>query len=112
MEGENRWGNWTIRCIRAECPGKAYVSPGEFYLKPERYLIRPRREGDAITLGRRPEKSVKRLMIEARVPAHRREEIPVLALGPQVAAVGGFGPDRAFLAEPGQPAVHIILLPN
>ena len=111
-EGENRWGDWTIRCIRAECPGKAYVSPGEFYLKPERYLIRPRREGDAITLGRRPEKSLKRLMIEARVPAHRREEIPVLALGPQVAAVGGFGPDRAFLAEPGQPAVHIILLPN
>ncbi len=109
VEGESRWGSWTVRCIRAECPGKAYVSPQEFYLKPGRYLIRPRREGDTITLGRRPEKSLKRLMIDARVPAALRERIPVLALGAQVAAAGGFGPERAFLAEPGQPAVHIIL---
>lgn len=108
-EGENRWGDWTIRCIRAECPGKAYVGPQEFYLKPGRYLIRPRREGDAITLGPRPEKSLKRLMIDARVPAALRERIPVLSLGGRVAAAGAFGPDRAFLAEPGQPAVHIIL---
>lgn len=109
VEGEIRWGSWTIRCIRAQCPGKAYVSPQEFYLKPDRYLIRPRQEGDQIALGKRPVKTVKKLMIEGRVPAAQRGRVPVLALGGQVAAVGGFGPGRGCLAEPGGPAVHIIL---
>ncbi len=108
-EGESRWGSWIIRCIRAECPGKAYVSPREFYLKPGRYAVRPRREGDALTLGKRPAKTVKKLMIEGRVPACRRELVPVLAIGGQAAAVGGFGPDKEFLAAPGEPALHIIL---
>ena len=91
------------------CPAKAYVSPAEFYLKPGAYLIRSRREGDRITLGKRPAKTVKKLMIEGRVPAARRGWVPVLALGERVAAVGGFGPDRECLAGPGEPAVHIIL---
>ena len=48
-------------------------------------------------------------MIEGRVPAHRRELVPVLAAGERAAALGGFGPDRACLAAPGEPALHIIL---
>lgn len=109
VEGEIRWGGWTIRCIQAECPGKAYVSPREFYLKPDRYLIRPRREGDALTLGGRPHKTVKKLMLEGRVPACRRGFVPVLESEGRAAALGGFGPDRSFLAVPGGPALHIIL---
>ena len=107
--GETRWGDWTALCEEAVCPGKAYVSPGEFYLKPAAYLIRARREGDRITLGKRPVKTVKKLMIDGKIPAVRREHIPVLALGERVAAVGGFGLDRECLAEPGEPALHIIL---
>ena len=109
VEGENRWGSWIIRCIRAECPGKAYVSPQEFYLKPDRYLIRPRQEGDQITLGKRPPKTVKKLMIEGRVPACRRGFVPVLDASGRAAALGGFGPGREFLAQPGEAALHIIL---
>ena len=108
-EGETRWGGWRIVCTPAVCPAKAYVSPGEFYLKPGAYTVRPRREGDKIILGRRPEKTVKKLMIEGRVPAAGRDSVPVLALGERMAAVGGFGPHRECLAEPGKPAVHIIL---
>lgn len=108
-EGETRWGSWSITCCQAVCPAKAYVSPWEFYLRPGAYLIRPRREGDKITLGKRPEKTVKKLMIEGRVPAHWRELVPVLAVGERAAALGGFGPDRACLAVPGEPALHIIL---
>jgi len=108
-EGENRWGRWTIRRSPAVCPPKAYVSPWEFYLKPAAYTVRPRREGDRVTLGRRPEKTVKKLMIEGRVPAAERGCVPVLALGGRAAAVGGFGPDLGCLAQPGSPAVHIIL---
>ncbi len=108
-EGENRWGRWIIRCAPAVCPPKAYVSPWEFYLKPAAYVVRPRREGDRVALGRRPEKTVKRLMIEAHIPAAKRGCVPVLALGGRAAAVGGFGPDLGCLAEPGNPAVHITL---
>lgn len=106
-EGELLWGDWRIACAPALCPGKAYVNPGEFYLKPGEYIVRPRREGDAITLGKRPSKTVKKLMIEGRVPACRRGFVPVLEAGGRAAALGGFGPGREFLAAPGEPALHI-----
>ena len=108
-EGEGRWGNWRIRCMPATCPEKAYISPWEFYLRPGEYFIRSRREGDTLTLGKRPAKTVKKLMIEGKVPARRREHIPVLALGDRAAAVGGLGPERDCLAEPGAPALHIMI---
>ncbi len=108
-EGVLRWGDWRITCAPALCPGKAYVSPGEFYLKPGAYTVRPRREGDVITLGKRPPKTVKKLMIEGRVPACRRGLVPVLDASGRAAALGGFGPGREFLAQPGEPALHIIL---
>ncbi len=107
--GESRWGGWRISCTPAVCPAKAYASPEEFYLKPGAYILRPRREGDVITLGKRPSKTVKKLMIEGRVPACRRELVPVVDGGGRAAALGGFGPDLDFLAEPGYPALHIII---
>ena len=107
--GETRWGDWTALCEEAVCPGKAYVSPEEFYLRPAAYCIRARQEGDRITLGKRPVKTVKKLMIDGKIPAVRRGHIPLLALGEHVAAVGGFGPDRECLAEPGEPGLHIFL---
>ncbi len=108
-EGEQAWGEWRIWCTPAPCPAKAYISPWEFYLRPEAYVVRPRREGDRLTLGRRPEKTVKKLMIEGKVPARRRARVPVLALGGRAAAVGGLGPEKDCLAAPGAPALHIII---
>ena len=108
-EGEIRWGKWVIGCVPAVCPEKAYLTPHNFYLKPDRYAVRSRREGDALALGDRPRKTVKKLMIEGRVPAGERELVPVLDRAGAAAALGGFGPDKDFLAEPGGPAVHIIL---
>lgn len=108
-EGEIRWGKWVIGCVPAVCPEKAYLTPHNFYLKPDRYAVRSRREGDALALGDRPRKTVKKLMIEGRVPAGRRDFVPVLALGEQVAALGGFGPGRECLAAPGAPALHIMI---
>ena len=108
-QGENRWGCWSILCIPAVCPEKAYVSPWEFYLKPGDYLIRPRREGDKLGLGKRPVKTVKKLMIDGKLPAGQRDRIPILDRDGQAAAAGGFGPDKHHLAEPGAPALHIII---
>ena len=107
--GENRWGDWTVLCEEAVCPGKAYVNPTEFYLRPGEYLLRSRQAGDRVKLGPRPERTVKRLMIDGKIPAVRRGHIPVLASEGGVAAVGGFGPGREYLAQPGGPALHIIL---
>ncbi len=108
-DGEAHWGGWWIFCRPAVCPEKAYVSPTEFYLRPGPMVVRARREGDAVKLGRRPHKTVKKLMIEARIPAAQRATVPVLELDGVVAAVGGFGPDAECLAGPGKLAAHIIL---
>ena len=108
IPGEHRWGDWTITCENTLCPAKAYVSREEFYLKPGSYLIRSRREGDRLRLGDRPHKTIKKLMIDERIPRHLRCRVPVLA-GQEAAAAGGFGPHREALAEAGSPCLHIIM---
>ena len=108
-EGTRRWGAWRITAVRSTCPPKAYVSPEEFHIRPGDYLIRPRREGDALRLGQRPGKSLKKLMIERRVPLGERRSVPVLAREGRAAAAGGFGPDRDALAQPGEPSLHITM---
>ena len=107
-EGTVRGGGWTVTCVPALCPDKAYAGPGEFYLRPGTYLLRARREGDTLRLGRRPKKTVKKLMIEEKVPALRRELFPLLEGEGRAAALAGFGPDWDFLARPGQEALHFI----
>jgi tRNA(Ile)-lysidine synthase len=109
-EGQSRWGRWTIFCAGAVCPAKAYISRTEFFLRPADYTVRSRQTGDKITRGRRPAKTVKKLFIDEKVPATLRGCVPVVAdCEERVAALGGFGPDAAHLAQPGQPALHMIL---
>lgn len=107
--GRLRWGSWAVCCQAACCPAKAYVSRWEFYLRPDGYLIRSRQIGDTIRLGRRPNKTVKKLMAEEKIPVSRRGNIPVLARDGKIAAVGGLGPSADCLAQPGDEALHIIL---
>ena len=66
--------------------------------------IRPRQPGDALRLpgGTR---SLKRLMIDRKIPASMRERLPVAADGRGVAAVYGLGCARDRRAAPGQRAV-------
>ena len=108
--GQFRWGDWRLTCTPAVSPPKPYVDRTEFFLRPALYTVRSRREGDEVRLGLRPTKTVKKLMIEEKVPAARRERIPVLAHSDGcAAALGGFGPDARYLAHPGQSALHIVL---
>ena len=109
-EGTQLWGGWRITCTPAICPQKAYVDPTCFYLRHDRYEIRPRREGDVLRLGKRPEKTVKKLMIEGKIPRHLRDCTPILTdSGGTAAAAGGLGPHREALAVPGCPCLHIII---
>lgn len=108
-EGRVCWGEWTMELRSARCPSKAFVSREEFYLRPGRYQLRPRRPGDRLALGSRPHKRVKDLMAEDGIPAHLRAHWPVVATEEGPAALGGFGPAREWLAQPGQPALRMIL---
>lgn len=109
-EGIQMWGGWEITCTPAVCPAKAYVDPTCFYLRSGDYLIRPRREGDRLRLGRRPEKTVKKLMIEGKIPRHLRSHIPILADYKNcAAAAGGLGPHWEALAQPGSRCLNITI---
>ena len=68
--------------------------------------VRPRKQGDQLRLagGR---KSVKRLMIDRKIPAARREVTPVLTDGTEIFAVYGLGADPSRAARPGDRALII-----
>lgn len=88
--------------------------PDTFYLSCEKIggklTIRSRRVGDTLALaGREGSKTLKKWFIEEKIPRRVRERVPVLDVGGAVAAVAGLGPDRAFLAQPGEPAWKITL---
>lgn len=108
--GVQNWGGWHITCTPAVCPPKAYVDRTHFYLRTDTYLIRSRQEGDLLRLGRRPQKTIKKLMIEGRVPRHLRDHVPILAdSAGRAAAAGGLGPHYAALAQPGSQCLNIII---
>lgn len=70
--------------------------------------LRPRQTGDTIRLpgGTR---SLKKLLIDRKIPASQRASIPVLADRHGVIAVCGVAADRSRLASPGECAMIIII---
>ena len=105
-DGETRWGEWRVECRSTVCPH----SPGTgLWLTPGDYVLRPRQVGDTLQLPKRPTKTVKKLMMEKKIPASLRQRLPVLAQGERVAAVALLGVDEGFLAAPGQPARYITI---
>ena len=61
--------------------------------------LRPRKSGDKIRLNGRPQKSLKKLFCEMKIPADMREKIPVIADDDGVVSVLGIGCDKRVLAE-------------
>lgn len=103
-DGDTPWGEWRVECRTAVCPPER----GEgLWLIPGDYILRPRQVGDTLQLPKRPTKTVKKLMMEKKIPASLRSRLPVVAQGERVAAVALLGVDQAFLAQPGQPARYI-----
>ena len=110
LPGETDWGGWRIACTRETYTGQP-CGPRDFWLDGglTALTVRPRRTGDTLAPPGRHEKSLKRWFIDEKVPAHRREQIPVLAAGRAAAAVCGLGPDRRHVPGAGAPAWHITL---
>lgn len=106
---------WKLVCRPARAPAEPPTDPFVCYLDPAALAgpltVRPRETGDAITLPGRPRKSVKKLLIDAKVPRVDREKLPVVADAAGPVWLGGFGPHAPRLAAPGAPALELRAVP-
>ena len=71
-------------------------------------LLRPRQTGDELALPGRDTKTLKKWMIDEKIPRRDRDSIPVLADERGVLAAAGLGPHRDRTAQPGQPAWEVV----
>ena len=113
LPGHLEAGPWEIRCQAGTYEGQDQ-GPWDFWLSREAaglLSVRPRRTGDRLTLPGRLGKSVKKWMIQEKLPRFQRDALPVFECGGAVAAVAGLGPDRAFAPHEGQWAWDITVTP-
>ena len=106
---------WKLVCRPAQAPAEPPTDPFVCYLDPSALdgplIVRPRETGDGITLPGRPHKSVKKLLIDAKVPRADREKLPVVADAAGPVWLAGFGPHAPRLAAPGAPALELRAVP-
>lgn len=112
IPGAVRAAGFTVRCASPQPAQAVLNSPFAFSLRYDDVrsglFIRTRRTGDRLLLpgGSR---SLKRLMIDRKIPAALRDALPVLATRDAVAAVTGIGASQSALAQPGELAVIITI---
>ncbi len=85
-----------VSCEYADGAADIYNSLTTYLIDPVKIqgvlTVRPRAQGDSIKLlGRRGTRTLRRLFIDSRIPAARRELIPVAADGEGPVAIYGFG---------------------
>lgn len=103
----------TVRCRESVCGKIIYKSLNLFLFKTEGLCgtisVGSRREGDRITLaGRNITKSVKKLMIEEKIPPSRRELVPVLRDDRGVIGILGLGQAAGTVPKVGDRVMEII----
>jgi len=75
--------------------------------------VRPRKRGDSIRpVGRGWTKTVKKAMIDLKIPRTMRDTLPVIDCGGAVCAVYGIGCDEAFAAKDGGDYLTITIIKN
>lgn len=111
LDGETQIGDWTVSCTKTICPAAAEPSANHCFLSVDAMgdapVLRARQIGDQIALPGRRTKTLKKLMIEEKVPRRERERIPVLADGDSVLALAGFGAAHRYLAQKGAPSFEL-----
>ncbi len=105
IEGELFFGNYRAFVKKTVKTEKINNSVNTFIVSCDKIqdslYLRSRRKGDEIKLPKRPKKSLKKLLIEMRVPKTERENIPVIADGANVVAVFGIGTDERYIPQNG-----------
>lgn len=104
-----RFGARMFSCALETCPKGKFNQPDSFYLRPsaQPLLLRPRRTGDSIALPARSRKTVKKLLIDCKIPRLQRDQIAVFEAEGQLAALDRFGADQHFLPQPEALCWHI-----
>lgn len=103
---------WRLHCEVGKKSAGALNSPYSFALNYDMIktnsFLRSRQSGDVLrqSFGH---KTVKRLLIDRKIPQRLRGSLPVFVCGGVVCAVVGIGADPAFLARPGDCAAHFTL---
>ena len=107
---------WEIRCTfwpegkKVEDPAFTFVVACDTIATMSSSLVlRARRAGDTVRLpgGRR---SLRRLMMDRKIPARLRDALPVIAAGDRILGVGGIGVNPEFAASAHGPALEIRLI--
>lgn len=99
-------------CVEEIAPEKPKSTPWEFLFDlaavPGDLMLRPKAAGDRLT---RPggTKTVKKLLIDRKIPADERDKIPVLESEGCILGVFGLGPDTKYLSKPGEKALRIYI---
>ena len=113
IPGETRVPAWKVCCQFRENFQKNQNKPFTFGISCDRidpsYLtLRTRLPGDRMGLPG-GHKSLKRILIDRKIPAAQRDSLPVIAAGDAVLAVAGVGVNLDYEAKPGAPALVIEL---
>lgn len=114
LPGEVRVGDWHLECLETVYQGETH-SGTCFYLRQEgvnEIQLRSRRTGDRLKRPGRSGKTVKKLLIEEKIPLRYRETLPVLEVSGQVAAVAALGPDIAYVPQRGEKSWKILIVPQ
>lgn len=97
--------------VTTQCYSGQPQTPWQFWLSQEKtqagIVLRRRRARDRITRPGRPGGTVKKRMMEEKIPRLLRDGLPVFCCGGVVAAVAGLGVDAAFLPQVGEQAWYI-----
>lgn len=98
-----------VACKEVQCPQQREKNSIYLSTNWETLTIRPRRDGDRFQQPGRPEKRLKKLFMEAKIPKEQRDSIPVLEINGEIAAVAGFGAGSQYQVVPGQAAWQITI---
>ena len=104
-----------IRCVLLDNFEKNQDFPNTILLNYDMIdggiTVRPRKTGDTIILSA-GSRTLKRLMIDRKIPRAERDRIPILAAGEAVLAVCGIGANRPYLSAPGHRVLAVQFLKN
>jgi tRNA(Ile)-lysidine synthase len=105
--GEARWGQWGITWCR-EPAGRVSRATWSTWILGEGGEVRAVRAGDTLRpLGGTGRRSVRRLLMEARVPRSERARYPVVAQGDRILWIPGVCRGDVALPRPGEPALRV-----
>ena len=108
----NRWLDWLhgmLDRVRDDLTDTEHDLAGGISidkLDSDPVTVRLRRGGERLQPdARRPRRSLKNLLQEARIPSHERDRLPLLFSGNALVFVPGIGIDAAFHARSGERAI-------